>query len=113
MREGEVDGDGYWYIGRETMEIDIDDNRYLEYGEFDGNLYGTKFDSIRRVIKSGRMCVVDVNPQVLTPLITQQSKRCTYVIRKMVFISHASLNENSVDVITCLMFNSINFELRK
>ena len=76
MRDGEVDGDGYWYVTRETMEIDIEENKYLEYGEFEGNLYGTKYDSIRRVIKSGRMCIVDANPQVLT--IRGEYIKCLY-----------------------------------
>lgn len=46
------------------MEKDIKESRYLEHGEYDGNLYGTKIDSIHEVVTAGRTCILDVNPQV-------------------------------------------------
>lgn len=46
------------------FEDGVDSNKFLEHGEFDGNYYGTKFDSIRGTIKSGRICILDLNPQV-------------------------------------------------
>lgn len=46
------------------MEADIADNKYLEWGEHGGHLYGTKLDTLRAVIRSGKMCVVDCSPQV-------------------------------------------------
>lgn len=59
------------------MEKDIKESRYLEHGEYDGNLYGTKIDSIHEVVDMGRTCILDVNPQVsskltLTVLVCQQ-----------------------------------------
>lgn len=50
------------------MEADIRAGRYLEHGEYEGNLYGTRIDSIRGVVASGKVCVLDVNPQVLLAL---------------------------------------------
>lgn len=47
------------------MEADIRAGRYLEHGEYEGNLYGTRIDSIRGVVAAGKVCVLDVNPQVL------------------------------------------------
>lgn len=38
--------------------------KYVEYGEFNNNLYGTRLDTVREVIDSGKMCVLDVNPTV-------------------------------------------------
>ena len=64
IRQGEVDGDGYYFYTREEMEEDIVNNCFLEYGEYDGNMYGTKFQSIVKVVESGKMCVLDINPQV-------------------------------------------------
>lgn len=46
------------------MDADIKAGRYLEHGEYDGNLYGTKIDSIHEVVEAGRICILDVNPQV-------------------------------------------------
>ncbi len=46
------------------MEADIKAGQYLEHGEYDGNHYGTKIDSIHEVVEAGRICILDVNPQV-------------------------------------------------
>lgn len=35
------------------MEREIRENRFLENGEYNGNMYGTHLDSIRDVIKQG------------------------------------------------------------
>jgi len=37
----------------------------MEYGEHGGELYGTKLDSVREVIDTGRMCVLDCSPAAL------------------------------------------------
>lgn len=63
-REEERDGQNYCFVTREQMEKDVKENRYLEHGEYDGNLYGTKIDSIHEVVNAGRTCILDVNPQV-------------------------------------------------
>lgn len=47
------------------MEADIKASRYLEHGEYDGNLYGTNMDSIHEVVQTARTCILDVNPQVM------------------------------------------------
>ncbi|KAJ8365967.1 hypothetical protein SKAU_G00147980 [Synaphobranchus kaupii] len=54
------------------MEMDIKAGRYLEHGEYDGNLYGTKIDSIHEVVNTGRTCILDVNPQALKLLKTAE-----------------------------------------
>ena len=46
------------------MEQDIRAGKYLEHGDYEGNLYGTKVDSIREVMRSGKMCILDVNSTV-------------------------------------------------
>ncbi len=46
------------------FEDAVEMNKFLEYGEYDGAYYGTRFDSIRSVIKSGKICILDLNPQV-------------------------------------------------
>lgn len=71
-REEERDGQNYCFVTREEMERDIKDSCYLEHGEYDGNLYGTKMDSIHEVVNAGRTCILDVNPQALKVLKTAQ-----------------------------------------
>ena len=63
-REGEKNGQGYYFVDRETMERDQELNKFIEFGEFNGNLYGTKIDTVYEVVKTGKMCVLDVNPTV-------------------------------------------------
>lgn len=54
----------YLFMSRSEMEADIKSGRFLEHGEYDGNLYGTKINSIHEVIESSKVCILDVNPQV-------------------------------------------------
>lgn len=72
IREGETNGKVYHFVHREMMEREIEDSGYLEWGELQGHLYGTKLDSIRNVIRSGKICVIDCNPQSLKLLKTPE-----------------------------------------
>ncbi|XP_076122722.1 MAGUK p55 subfamily member 2b isoform X1 [Alosa pseudoharengus] len=67
---GETDGQMYLFMSRGEMESDIKSARFLEHGEYDNNLYGTKINSIHEVIDSGKICILDVNPQALKVLRT-------------------------------------------
>ncbi|XP_064380634.1 MAGUK p55 subfamily member 2 isoform X1 [Dromaius novaehollandiae] len=69
---GERDGHGYRFASRGEMEADIRAGRYLEHGEYEGNLYGTRLDSIRAVLAAGKVCVLDVNPQAVKVLRTAE-----------------------------------------
>lgn len=61
------------------MEADIRAGRYLEHGEYEGNLYGTRIDSIRGVVASGKVCVLDVNPQVILALLFPVTSQGTLI----------------------------------
>ncbi|XP_043365104.1 protein PALS2 isoform X4 [Dermochelys coriacea] len=71
-RDDEKDGQAYRFVSRAEMEADIKAGRYLEHGEYEGNLYGTKIDSILEVVQTGRTCILDVNPQALKVLRTSE-----------------------------------------
>uniref|UniRef100_A0A4X1TSY3 Membrane palmitoylated protein 2 n=1 Tax=Sus scrofa TaxID=9823 RepID=A0A4X1TSY3_PIG len=49
-KDSEREGQGYSFVSRAEMEADIRAGRYLEHGEYEGNLYGTRIDSIRGVV---------------------------------------------------------------
>ncbi|KAI8125716.1 hypothetical protein FF38_08885 [Lucilia cuprina] len=68
----EENGVSYWFVEREWMEQEIKENRFLEYGENNGNLYGTHIQSIKDVINSGKMCVLDCAPNALKILHNSQ-----------------------------------------
>jgi len=51
-------------MDRDEMEKDIEAGGFLEHGLYGEHLYGTHFDSVRRVIQSSKMCVLDIEPTV-------------------------------------------------
>lgn len=54
-RENEVDGQDYHFVvSREQMEKDIQDNKFIEAGQFNDNLYGTSIQSVRAVAERVR-----------------------------------------------------------
>jgi MAGUK p55 subfamily member 2/6 len=72
MRENEENGQGYYFESREIIEEDIKNGDYLEWGEYDNNLYGTKLSSIRQVIQSGKMCILDCSTKALKIISNQE-----------------------------------------
>uniref|UniRef100_A0A7N8X7C4 Membrane protein, palmitoylated 2a (MAGUK p55 subfamily member 2) n=1 Tax=Mastacembelus armatus TaxID=205130 RepID=A0A7N8X7C4_9TELE len=71
-KKGEWESRMYAFTSRSKMETDIKNGCYLEHGEYDGNLYGIKIDSIHEVIEAGRICILDANPQSLKVLRTSE-----------------------------------------
>lgn len=41
--------------------------RFLEYGEYKDNLYGTSLESIHKVLAQNKVCLMDVQPEVSDP----------------------------------------------
>ena len=64
MRSYETDGREYFFVSRQTMETFIAKKKFIEFGEFKGCLYGTSKDSIKRALKTGKTCVLKVQPEV-------------------------------------------------
>lgn len=38
--------------------------RFIEYGEYNDNLYGTSLESIHTILDQNKVCVVDLQPEV-------------------------------------------------
>ena len=64
MRPGELNGHDYWFVSKEEFERDIEQERFLEYGELKGHYYGTALSSIKKIMESGCVPVLDLHPQV-------------------------------------------------
>ena len=62
-RPGEIDGIHYHFTTREKMMEDIKQNKFIEYAEVHGNLYGTSYESVETVVKSQRICILDIDVQ--------------------------------------------------
>ncbi|KAG7324789.1 hypothetical protein KOW79_011105 [Hemibagrus wyckioides] len=73
-RNQESDGVEYHFISKHLFETDIHNNKFIEYGEYKGNYYGTSLDSIRSVIAKNKVCLLDVQPHSLKHLRTAEFK---------------------------------------
>ncbi|GAA54094.1 discs large homolog 1-like protein [Clonorchis sinensis] len=68
-RPNEVEGRDYHFVvSREIMVADIAAQRYLEAGEYNGNLYGTHLESVFEVAELGLNCLLDVGGPALKRL---------------------------------------------
>ncbi|XP_034273484.1 protein PALS1 isoform X2 [Pantherophis guttatus] len=67
-RDNEVAGRDYHFVSRQVFETDITAGKFIEHGEFEKNLYGTSIDSVRQVINSGKICLLNLHTQSLKSL---------------------------------------------
>ncbi|XP_015209521.1 MAGUK p55 subfamily member 7 isoform X1 [Lepisosteus oculatus] len=77
-RSQESDGVEYHFISKHLFETDIQNNRFIEHGEYKGNYYGTSLDAIRSVLSKNKVCLLDVQPHTIKHLRTSEFK--PYVI---------------------------------
>ncbi|XP_054621379.1 MAGUK p55 subfamily member 7 isoform X2 [Dunckerocampus dactyliophorus] len=73
-RNQESDGVEYHFISKHLFETDIHNNKFIEYGEYKGNYYGTSLDSIRSVLSKNKVCLLDVQPHTIKHLRTAELK---------------------------------------
>ncbi|XP_008215834.1 MAGUK p55 subfamily member 7 isoform X1 [Nasonia vitripennis] len=77
-RPGEIDGKEYFFVSREQMDQDISSGKFIEYGEYKGNLYGTSAESVTSLVNAGYVCILSPHYQALKMLRTPALK--PYVI---------------------------------
>lgn len=53
QREGEVDGEDYFFKSREEFESLIAHDKFIEYAEYVGNYYGTPVDYVNDTMEAG------------------------------------------------------------
>ncbi|XP_026760056.1 MAGUK p55 subfamily member 7 isoform X2 [Galleria mellonella] len=70
QKPSEQNGKEYMFVTREKMEQDITEGKFIEHGEYKGNLYGTSAESVETIINSGRVCVLSPHWQALKMLRT-------------------------------------------
>lgn len=65
-RPGEVDGEHYHFLDRETFEQRVGEGAFLEHAEVYGHLYGTPWQSIAGDLDAGRVVLLDIDAQGTT-----------------------------------------------
>ncbi len=62
-REGEVDGEDYYFVTKEEFLERIKNDQFLEYAEFVGNFYGTPRDKVEEQLEKGKEVVLEIEVQ--------------------------------------------------
>jgi guanylate kinase len=86
-RPGEVDGKDYIFLSREGFERWIEEDRFLEWAEYSGNLYGTPEQKVEELLDEGKSVILEIELQGARQV---RRKRPDAV---MVFVRAPSLEE--------------------
>ena len=62
-REGEENGVNYFFISQEEFKKAIQNDEFLEYAEFSGNMYGTKKSYVEKKLKEGFDIILEIEVQ--------------------------------------------------
>ena len=62
-RDGEVNGEDYFFLSREEFEQRIGNNEFLEYAEVHGKLYGTLRAEVMNRLVDGHDVLIDIDVQ--------------------------------------------------
>ncbi|KAM9333723.1 55 kDa erythrocyte membrane protein isoform 2-T2 [Pholidichthys leucotaenia] len=65
QRKDEDNGKQYYFISNDEMTKAISGNEFLEYGSFQGYMFGTKIETIHKIHEQGRIALLDIEPQTL------------------------------------------------
>ena len=59
-REGEKEGENYYFLKKEKFKEMIEQNLFLEWAKFAGNYYGTPLSSVNEKIKNGFTVLLEI-----------------------------------------------------
>jgi len=59
-REGEKDGENYYFLNKEKFKEMIEQNLFLEWAQFAGNYYGTPLSSVNEKIEKGFTVLLEI-----------------------------------------------------
>merc|ERR1711862_273530 len=62
-RPGEEDGVHYNFTTHDQIRKSITKGAFIEHAEVHGNVYGTSFDAVQRVVSKGQVCLLDIDVQ--------------------------------------------------
>ncbi|XP_067327656.1 55 kDa erythrocyte membrane protein isoform X1 [Anolis sagrei] len=65
QKKNEVDGKDYHFVSTEEMTKDIAANEFLEFGSYQGNMFGTKFETVHKIHEQDKIAILDIEPQTL------------------------------------------------
>ncbi len=79
-REGEAEGEHYYFVDRRTFEQWIADGRFAEWATVHGELYGTLHSELDRLRAAGRDVVLELDVQGMRSIRRQRPEAVTVFI---------------------------------
>lgn len=62
-RDGEVDGEDYYFVSEEKFKEEIEMGSFLEYAKVHGNYYGTLKDVVNKDLDNGKDVILEIDIQ--------------------------------------------------
>lgn len=62
-RDGETEGETYYYVLRDEFERMIENGEMLEYAIYNGNYYGTPKKAVEDILNKGKDVLLEIEPQ--------------------------------------------------
>jgi guanylate kinase len=85
-RPGEVEGSSYYFVSREQFESLIAQDAFVEYAQFNGNLYGTSRQTVVDQAAKGAVVLLDIEMEGV-----RQLKGDARIRPRFVFVKPPSL----------------------
>lgn len=63
MREGDIDGKAYHFVGEGAFESMVESRQFLEYANVFGNYYGTSIAAIENCTSQGKDVILEIDWQ--------------------------------------------------
>lgn len=80
----EKEGVEYNFVSKQSFETDVQQNKFVEHGEYKENLYGTSLEAIRSVMAKKKVCLVDVVPEAVKHLRTAEFKPYVIFVKPLI-----------------------------
>ncbi|KAM6333687.1 MAGUK p55 subfamily member 3 isoform 2-T2 [Alca torda] len=80
----EKEGVEYNFVSKQSFETDVQQNKFVEHGEYKENLYGTSLEAIRSVMAKKKVCLVDVVPEAVKHLRTPEFKPYVIFVKPLI-----------------------------
>jgi guanylate kinase len=90
-RPGEVEGSSYYFVSRDEFEALVAQDTFIEFAEFNGNLYGTSKQTVIDQTAKGSVVLLDIELEGVKQLKEEQSKTDSQINPRFVFIQPPSL----------------------
>uniref|UniRef100_A0A0N5BX11 Guanylate kinase-like domain-containing protein n=1 Tax=Strongyloides papillosus TaxID=174720 RepID=A0A0N5BX11_STREA len=102
-KNGEIEGVHYNYVTKEELQSRIRNDDLFEFGEFEHELYGSSKSDVRRLIRSGKIVILDITINGVKNLFNREFMPFVICIRappyqELVELHNKVYNTNKTDI---------------